>query len=85
MRLHRFEATAQIEPGQTEARIDRSAIQLVTVALTDAGPVLDGEGREHTEPDVVCHLRPGEARELAFSLLSLAEHADRLSDEECPR
>ncbi len=85
MRLLRFEATAQIEPGQAEARINRGAIQLVTVALTDAGPVVDGEGREHTEPDVACHLRPGDARELAFSLLALAEHADRLSDEECAR
>ncbi len=79
MRLHRFEATARIEPGRCEAGIERSQLKLVTVALTDAGPVVDGQGGERTEPEVVSQLRPSEARELAFSLLSLAEHAERLS------
>ena len=77
MSTHRFEALARIEPDRSESLIDRSHLQLVTVALTDAGTVADRDGREHTEPDVLCHLRPEEARELAFCLLCLAEHAER--------
>ncbi len=80
MRLHRYEAGARIEPGQTEALIDRSLLQLVTLALTDAGPVIDEQGRERRRPDVVSHLRPTEARELALRLLSLAEHAELHSE-----
>jgi len=81
MTLHRFEAAAGIEPGQSEALIGRRQSQLVTLSLTDRGPVVDGAGREHTEPDVACHLRPSEARRLGFELISLAEHAERAGDE----
>lgn len=79
MRLHRYEVHAAIEAGQTESLIDRSELQLVTLVLTDGGPVIDEEGREHRRPDVVCHLRPSEAGALAGCLLSLAERADGLS------
>ena len=81
MRAHRFEALARVEPGQSETRIDQSRMQLVTVALTDMGPVIDAAGRAHIRPEVVCHLAPCEARELAFELLCLAERAERLSEE----
>jgi hypothetical protein len=77
MRAQRFEAFARIEAGQSATRVDQSRMQLVTVALTDFGPVIAADGREHTRPEVVCHLPPTEARELAFDLLCLAEHAER--------
>lgn len=80
MRAHRFEVAARIEPDQGAARVDRSRMQLVTLALGDMGPVIAPDGRERTRPEVVCHLPATEARALAFELLCLAEQADRLSE-----
>jgi hypothetical protein len=34
-----------------------------------------GDGPEHRRPDVVCALRPSDARRLARRLLELADHA----------
>jgi hypothetical protein len=75
--LHRFEATAVIKPGEHERRVDGTAIGLVRVVLTDNGPVIAdrGDGPEYHRPDVVCPLRPDEARALAARLLELADHA----------
>ena len=75
--LHRFEAHATIEPGEHERDLDHERIQLVRVVLTDAGPVIanGGDGPEIYRPDVVCLLRPSEARGLAARLLELADHA----------
>jgi hypothetical protein len=67
----------------TEGRIDGSALQLVTVCLTDdgAGEVSDGRGEPVAPaPPVVSYLRPSEARELAFCLLELAELAGRRTE-----
>ena len=81
MSEHRWEAQARVEDGMTEGRIDGSALQLVTVCLLDSFGVCD----ELVEPvpprpPVVSHLRPSEARELAFELLELAELAERRSE-----
>jgi hypothetical protein len=67
----------------TEARVGGGALQLVTVCLSDdgAGEVSDERGRPVNRAPVVSHLRPTEARELAFSLLEFAEVADRRSEE----
>ncbi len=67
----------------SEGRIDGSALQLVTVCLSDegAGEVSDEQGRPVAPaPPVVSHLRPSEARELAFCLLELAELSERRSE-----
>jgi hypothetical protein len=66
----------------TEARVDGSALQLVTVCLSDdgAGELSDERGRPVKRAPVVSHLRPSDARELAFALLELAELADRRSE-----
>jgi len=67
----------------SEGRIDGSALQLVTVCLSDegAGEVSDEQGRPVAPaPPVVSHLRPSEARELAFCLLELAELCERRSE-----
>lgn len=80
---HRFEAQARVEDGMTEGRIGASALQLVTVCLTNdgVGEVSDAHGRPVAPaPPVVSHLRPWEARELAFELLQLAELAERRSE-----
>jgi hypothetical protein len=37
------------------------------------------DGVAHPQPDVLCDLRPDDARELAFCLLDRADHADWLS------
>jgi hypothetical protein len=69
--------------GRTLGRVGGGFLQLVTVCLTDegAGEFSDQHGRplEPTVP-VLAHLRPDEARELAFLLLELAELAERRSE-----
>jgi len=74
---YRPDAETLVEPGITEGLIDGSALQLVTVRLFDN----DGDQPDPSATEVFAHLRPGEARELAFSLLTCAEHATRLTDQ----
>jgi hypothetical protein len=69
---HRFEVHASIEPGECELLLDGSRTQLVRVVLTDAGPITRDDGSSYERPDVVCPLRPREARERALRLLELA-------------
>jgi hypothetical protein len=83
MTWQRLEVQACLEDGMTEGRVDGSALQLVTVCLSDegAGEVSDALGRPVAPaPPVVSYLRPGEARELAFCLLELAELAEWRSE-----
>ena len=78
---YRWEARARLD-GMTEGVVGGS-LQLVTVCLTDedAGELCDAHGRPVTPPPpVLTHLRPSEARTLAFELLELAELADRRSE-----
>lgn len=67
----RWEIDAHIEPGVHEHLVDGARRELVTVCLFDT----PDEDQPLSEP-VATRLRPGEARELAFRLLELAEHAD---------
>jgi hypothetical protein len=77
----RFEARACVEDGMAEGRVGGSALQLVTVCLSDGcAEVSDARGRPVTRAPVVSYLRPSEARALAFELLELAELADRRSE-----
>ena len=65
------------------SRVGGSGLQLVTVCLTDdgAGELSDEHGRPLAPAaPVVAHLRPDEARELAFCLLELAELAEQRSE-----
>jgi hypothetical protein len=75
----RFEAHATLRRGETERRVDGSSLQLVRVLLSDGGTLVAPDGTEHTRPDVICHLRPCEARELAGQLLALATQADEIT------
>jgi hypothetical protein len=78
---HRWEAQARVENEMREGRVDGGALQLVTVCLCDgAGEVGNEAGESVKRPPVVCHLRPSEARSLAFELLELAELADRRTE-----
>ena len=72
---HRFEARADIVAGECELGIDARRSQLVTLTLTDAGPVTRPDGTDYERPDVICPLRPGEARALADQLTRLADEA----------
>jgi hypothetical protein len=69
--------------GRTLGRVGGGGLELVTVCLTDedTGEHSDEHGRP-LEPraPVLAHLRPDEARELAFGLLELAELAERRSE-----
>ena len=75
MTEYRHEIHALIDPEQTEARIDGSPLQHVSVILTD-DPRDEPDDRCWRPPAAVT-LRPREARELAFELLVLADHAER--------
>jgi hypothetical protein len=77
MTEHRYEARADIVPGECELAIGGRLIQLVTLTLTDAGPITMPDGTDHQCPDVICPLRTGEARALARRLLELADQAHR--------
>jgi len=72
---HRYEAHATIVPGACELAIGGHLIQLVTLTLTDAGPVTMPDGTDHQRPDVICPLRTSEARSLAGRLIELADQA----------
>ena len=78
MSLYRWQAQTRLEDGMTERRVDGSGSQLVTVCLTDegGGEVSNELGEPVERLPVLTHLRPGEARELAFCLLELAELAE---------
>ena len=81
MSEHRWEARALLEDGVCEGRADGSALQLVTVRLLDGFGVCDERGEPlPPRPPVVAHLRPSEARALAFELLELAELAERRTE-----
>jgi hypothetical protein len=77
---HRLEIRARLEHGMAERRLDRGALQLVTVCLFDGPGVVTDLGEPVNSAPVVSHLRPEEARELAFELLALAELAERQAE-----
>ncbi len=72
---HRYEAHATIVAGECELSVDGHPIQLVTLTLTDAGPITMPDATDHQRPDVICPLRVCEARSLAGQLLALADQA----------
>lgn len=74
----RAEAFAE-DLGRTERLVDGPALGLVTVRLSDLGPVgayAPAGEPEQAEPDVLCDLKPSEARQLAARLLDLADALD---------
>ncbi len=75
MTMHRYEARADMVPGECERMVDGHPAQLVTLTLTDAGAVTMPDGTDHERPDVICPLRASEARRLAARLLTLADRA----------
>lgn len=76
MTEHRYQARADVVAGEYELALDRGLLQLVTLTLTDAGPITRPDGSDHERPDVICPLRTDEARALASRLRELADHAD---------
>jgi hypothetical protein len=75
MTEHRYEARADIVGGECELSVDGRLVQLVTLTLTDAGPLTMPDGTDHRRPDVICPLRASEARLLATRLIELADEA----------
>jgi len=73
MTSYRDTIEALIDPAQTEALLEGGSVQHVSIVLYDQQPW------DAYEPAVACTLRPSEARELAFQLLVLAEHAELVS------
>jgi hypothetical protein len=75
MTMHRYEARADVVAGECELCVDGRLSQLVTLTLTDAGPVTRTDGTDYERPDVICPLRVSEARSLADWLTRLADEA----------
>jgi hypothetical protein len=73
MTIYYRHARALIDPEQSDRLPDGGRLQDVSVILTD-----QPRGTDTTRPAAVA-LLPCQARELAFCLLELAEHADRMS------
>jgi hypothetical protein len=61
---------AAIEPGEIDHDDDGTPRQLITVTMTD--------DRCWAHP-AVAHITAEQAREFAFELLALAEHADQIT------
>lgn len=81
MTWYRWEAQARLEDGMREGGVGGRAVQLVTVCLRDgSGAASDERDGPVERPPVVCHLRPSEARVLAFCLHELADLADRRTE-----
>ncbi len=76
----RFDVEAVLERGGRERLIGGGFGQLVTLRLFNGAGVVDATGAPTQRPAVFCDLRPEEARELAFELLALAEHAERMGE-----
>jgi hypothetical protein len=78
---HRFEIDAGAGPAREGVLGGRSML-LVRVRMCDGPGVIDTlTGEPAGTEDVYCDLRPNQARELAFSLLCCAEHAERITDQ----
>ena len=81
MTEYRWQARARLD-GRTLSRVGGGSLHQVTVCLSDddVGELRDEHGQVVAPaPPVVTHLRPSEARELAFCLLQLAEVAEQRS------
>jgi hypothetical protein len=76
MTEQRYEAHADIVPGERERSIDAHQTALIALTLTDTGPITVPDS-DHEQPDVICSLRPSQARALAHRLTCLADHASR--------
>lgn len=74
MTEYRHEIRALIDPEQTEGMVDGSLLQHVSVILIDDRPQDPGD---RWRPPAAVTLRPRDARELAFELLTLAELAEQ--------
>ena len=71
MSVYYGEIRALIDPHETELLPHGRLLQHVSLIMTCAP-----EAHEQPTPPVHTSLRPSQARELAFELLALAEHAD---------
>jgi len=71
MTVYYRQVRALIDPEQSDPLTGGGRLQDVSVILTD-----DSHGPDTLRPAAVT-LLPCQARELAFELLELAEHADR--------
>jgi len=67
----------RIDPEQTYQTPYGESVQEVSVIMTDDHRFDARRGRPWLAP-AVCTLTPVEAREFAFELLSMAEHAERI-------
>lgn len=76
---HRHEAHATLTPGAHEHGVGGARLRLVSIALTDHDPATAVPDGHAQQADVICQLRPSEARQLATQLQELADHADRES------
>ena len=73
---HRNEARVRIKPGETASILGGGSLQLIRLVLTDEGPLTQEDGSTIEQPEVICTMRPEEARRRAIELLQAAERAE---------
>lgn len=76
---YRLEARVVVKQGETAGRIGGGHLQLIRLVLTDGGSHEREDGTIANPPDVVCTLRPDDARRLIQRLHDAIEQADRQS------
>lgn len=73
------EARVRIKPGETASMVGGGGLQLIRLVLTDEGPLAQEDGSTIKQPEVICTMRPEEARRRAIELFQAAERAERAS------
>jgi hypothetical protein len=73
---YRSEARVTIKPGETLGLVGGGSLQLIRIVLADEGPIELENGALRDQPDVICTLRPEDARRRANELLQAAERAE---------
>ncbi len=73
---YRNEARVKIKIGETASLVGGGGLQLIRLVLTDEGPLAQEDGSIIEQPEVICTMRPEEARRRAIELLHAAERAE---------
>lgn len=76
---YRMEARIRLKPGESASRVHGGRLQLIRLVLTDEGPLAQEDGTTIEQPEVVCTMRPEEARRRAVELLQAAGRAEQTS------
>lgn len=76
---YRQEVHVYVKEGETEGRLYGGHLQLIRITLSDGGSYERQDGSIVNPPDVICTMRPDDARRLIERLQDAIDQADCLS------